>query len=500
MKKCYKVLTVLAWLMVSYHTISAQAEVKNPNFPFWKINGNLNIDTALNFIGTIDNRGLTFRTNSIRRMTVNTDGNVGIGTVIPNTLLDVNGALSLQPSGTIIDITSGTIVAPQIITVGNRSYIRISSNSTAADTRVFGLSAGLQQGQILVIEYANNDNNLASIFDNSLSPSNANLTANAIVFGNSNVYYKVSRFIWNGTQWLQEGVGTAGKAVFSCSGSSQTWTVPLGIFSVQVKLWGAGGGANGTGTTNSSGGGGGYVSGSLSVTPGEVLEIVAGCGGSTAAGGFGGGGGASNGGVGGGGRSAIRRAGVDIVTAGGGGGAGDDDGCGSNTDCGVSTCRNGYGGAGGGLIGGSGGEGDIGCPGDKGNGGSQVAGGVANTQGSGGVGGTGLQYQGGIGGGLGGCLATTYGGGGGGGGWFGGSGGSASCGLAFNDDTGGGGGGGSSYVANLGGTVVNSQGNTNTAGGAAASGNVTDPDFAPGLGVGGASGSAGGAGRVVLIW
>jgi hypothetical protein len=435
----------------------------------------------------------------LERMRITHRGNVGIGTVWPNTILDVNGALALRPSGTIENIASGTIAAPQTITVGNRSYIRIGSNNTDASTRVFALSAGLQQGQLLVVEYANSDNNLASIYDATVSPSNTDLIANGIILGNSNNYYKVARFIWNGTFWLQEGVGTAGKAIFSCTGSTQTWTVPLGVFSVQVKLWGAGGGGNGTATANSSGGGAGYVSGSLSVTPGEVLDIVVGCGGSGTTGGFGGGGNASNDGVGGGGRSALRRAGADIVTAGGGGGAADDDGCGSDTDCSVATCRHGYGGAGGGLIGGSGGGGDLGCIADRGNGGIQSAGGVASTQGSGGTGGSGSQYQGGNGG-AGGCVGNNYGGGGGGGGWYGGSGGSVSCGVAFNDDTGGGGGGGSSYVTNLGGTVVNSQGNVSTTGGAAAPGNTTDPDYAGGIGVGGASGSVGGAGRVVIIW
>ena len=78
-------------LFLSSSAAYGQAEVQNPTFPFWKLLGNQNTDTAVNFVGTTDNRALTFRTNNIRRMTVNTDGNVGIGTVVPNVLLQLSG-------------------------------------------------------------------------------------------------------------------------------------------------------------------------------------------------------------------------------------------------------------------------------------------------------------------------------------------------------------------------------------------------------------------------
>src|SRR5881394_4009110 len=73
--------------------------------------------------------------------------------------------------------------------------------------------------------------------------------------------------------------------VFSYTGSLQSYTVPDGITSLDVKLWGAGG--------NDWGGGGAFISGSLAVTPGEVLSILVGGGGGTGpigSGAFGGGG------------------------------------------------------------------------------------------------------------------------------------------------------------------------------------------------------------------
>ena len=102
---------------------------------------------------------------------------------------------------------------------------------------------------------------------------------------------------------------------FTYTGNVQTWTVPTGVTSVTVKMWGAGGGG---GSWGKSGGGGGYATSTIPVTAGEVLNvIVGGAGLGTAArsggsvqrlGGFGGGGNSGpNRGASGGGRSAIQR-------------------------------------------------------------------------------------------------------------------------------------------------------------------------------------------------
>lgn len=64
-------------------------------------------------------------------------------------------------------------------------------------------------------------------------------------------------------------------ASFTSEGTTD-WTVPAGVYSVWVKMWGAGGRG---GSTNSPGGGGGFINGYLSVTPGNTVKILVGLGG-----------------------------------------------------------------------------------------------------------------------------------------------------------------------------------------------------------------------------
>jgi hypothetical protein len=59
-----------------------------------------------------------------------------------------------------------------------------------------------------------------------------------------------------------------------------TWTVPCGVTSITVECWGAGGGGGGAnGTTAGGGGGGAYSSKTHSVSPGQVISIYIGNGG-----------------------------------------------------------------------------------------------------------------------------------------------------------------------------------------------------------------------------
>ncbi len=217
----------------------------------------------------------------------------------------------------------------------------------------------------------------------------------------------------------------AQSVTFSYTGAAQSYTVPAGVTSIAVDMMGANGGTGYSGYGN--GGKGGRLTGTLSVTPGQVLSIYVGGRGGDAplcctygiAGGFNGGGNSQfYYGASGGGGTDIRIGGVGlsnrVMVAGGGGGAG-------------WGCSYTHGGDGGGLTGANGQY----CSSPtystsyNGYGGTQTAGGA---NGTGGCNSAGSLGQGGLG------SSCIYAGGGGGG-YYGGGGGYYA-----------GGGGGSSYA------------------------------------------------------
>lgn len=244
--------------------------------------------------------------------------------------------------------------------------------------------------------------------------------------------------------------------------SSDTFTVPDGITSVSVRIFGGGGG--GYAFTGGGGGGGHMAYGEFAVTPGQKIPVTIGLGGynstntsgaggvssfgtllsasggaagSSSAGGDGGsGGGGRTGGnatYGGGGGSSGSNAGGNGGTYGGGGGGGG----GVNKR---GTITNAGSGGSGGTYGGAGGTGSTNGSGSSGRSGTNTIGLDLEFTGYGTAG------SGGYGGVVSGYTDIYTGGGGGGGGGYGGNGGSGSSGYGqygsgFYGGSGGGGGG-----------------------------------------------------------
>lgn len=218
-------------------------------------------------------------------------------------------------------------------------------------------------------------------------------------------------------------------------------TVPTGVASITVVADGGGGGKN---ANLGNGGSGARVSGSITVTPGQLLEVYVGSGGGAGTGGSGNVGGTGYGvggnggpfygpgfgggyGGGGGGSSAVVIAGTVAIVAGGGGGGG-----------------NYYGGSASAAAGGSGGNGGGSCAVGGGGGNANGTGGAGATSGTGNPTASTASYAGRGGGGIYGAGGASSGGGGGGAGYGGGGAGNwngpqNSCTLA------GGGGAGGSY-------------------------------------------------------
>ncbi len=276
---------------------------------------------------------------------------------------------------------------------------------------------------------------------------------------------------------------------FDSTGADQSFVVPVGVTSIVVKMWGAGGGSTSFASSGGSGGAGAFVLARVTVTAGESLTVIVGRGGGGGSDGismraaiYGGGGLGGFFGTHGGGRSAIRRGTTELATvAGGGGGAS----CSGSVRCGD-------GGAGGVARGEDGSDSAIvdATWGVAGTGATHACGGTGGytTCGCGlasGAGQGGSQFQGGstIGGGPG------QGAGGGGGGSLGGGSGGGDCG----GNTGGGGGGGSSDVSSASGC--------GSAGMRATPGNAGDPDRGT-AGAGSPAGMSGAGrdGRVVVYY
>ena len=146
---------------------------------------------------------------------------------------------------------------------------------------------------------------------------------------NSTYYYRIVATNAGGTSYgSQSTLDTANAKGYTYTGAEQTFTVPAGVFSVNVEAVGGQGGSMRPEYTLAGAAGGlaAQVSGELSVTPGETLYVEV--GGNGEEGGFNGGG-TGDPGAGGGGASDIRTsplaAGLSpddrLLIAGGGGGA-----------------------------------------------------------------------------------------------------------------------------------------------------------------------------------
>ena len=219
-----------------------------------------------------------------------------------------------------------------------------------------------------------------------------------------------------GSSLVTPSTALAATATFAYTNSSQQFVVPSGVTSIDVVVRGA---AGETMNVNGTAGAGAEVSATLTVTPGETLQIEVGGQGMGAQGGYNGGGDSGTGGFflagGGGGASDIRRGacaatascgfGDRVVVAGGGGGQ-ESGGFSAPSD-----------GGNGGLTGGDGSDPDalgiFGVGATGGSGGAGGGNGNAGGLGVGGDGGTAGDPGAGAGAGGGGGL---YGGGGGGGG------------------------------------------------------------------------------------
>lgn len=113
----------------------------------WTLTGNAGTDPATNFIGTTDNQRLVFRTNNTEKMTILSDGSVGIGVTTPSNRLHINAATNplrlegLQTNTTdnniLVATSTGVIQQRTLLSfIGGLNFIT-SMNGLTATSQTF---------------------------------------------------------------------------------------------------------------------------------------------------------------------------------------------------------------------------------------------------------------------------------------------------------------------------------------------------------------------------
>ncbi len=340
--------------------------------------------------------------------------NIGINNNNPQVALDISGAISLRPDS-ILPLSA----AVTMLDVTNKSFIKFSNNTTSAVPRFIGLTPG-KPGQLLTLEFLGTY--LIGILDRSMLSNGGRLLLNGDFYTST---HSLLQLVFTDNSWKETSRNTNISSfqdtytkVYNNEGSS-TFTVPPGITLIKVYLWGAAGGGGGGGT--GIGGIGGFISGSLEVTPGEVLNVTVGNGGDTISAGA----------------TFIKRNNTYLVVAGAGGNGSNSGGRGGSTAGIAPTLGSGV----------TGGTGQNATATLGGNGGSSGTNGTIGQAGS--------AYNGGDNG----TTLTGKGDGYGGDGWFGGGGAGTYCTnfnlICFQRKAAGGGGAGSNHSGWLMGTIVN---------------------------------------------
>ncbi len=116
--------SILKLIAISGMLVAMNTDVKAQS---WSLTGNAGTTAASNFIGTTDNVALRFRTKNVNRMTINTSGNVGIGTTSPLSSLHVQKTLTGTP------ITTPVLARFSNSTINGYTKVILGSDNSSSD-------------------------------------------------------------------------------------------------------------------------------------------------------------------------------------------------------------------------------------------------------------------------------------------------------------------------------------------------------------------------------
>lgn len=109
----------------------------------WSLNGNTGTDSASNFIGTLDGRPFTIKTNNNARMVVSSTGNVGIGTTTPSAKLNVDGSVKFE------NLADGTTELDVLVLNADGSVYKRSISSSAFENAIKAIN-GIQKQALTI--------------------------------------------------------------------------------------------------------------------------------------------------------------------------------------------------------------------------------------------------------------------------------------------------------------------------------------------------------------
>ncbi len=202
----------------------------------------------------------------------------------------------IQKSGL---VPSDSLQLARAIQTGKVNYVVAAGTANALTATLSPAPASLSVGMVVHIKIATANTGAAALNLNGLGVQNIVRADGTVLKAGDLPANSVTALVYDGTNFQVAGVSGAnaplsGSSMYATAGTF-TFTVPDGVYRVLAECWGAGGGGGGAGSggsaaAGSGGGGGAYARKWISVTPGQVLNVIVGAGGS---------GGSSSGGNGG---------------------------------------------------------------------------------------------------------------------------------------------------------------------------------------------------------
>ncbi len=245
MKKISTTLLIAATIITgNIYTSSAQD---------WHIKGNSGTNADSNFVGTIDSKGLTFRTFNVERMRLTTGGNLNLGSLTPGS----------APRLAVVGTSVASLTSPGYVMLGINSSSNMVLDYNVIQARYNGAGSGLylnyyggstwlgsHSGSAIPAVYANADGRVG--IGSSNTTSGYALTVNSGSLSGLNVTDPADGYILQSTK---SGVGY-GIYVSKTSTSSSTATIYSSTSGTGQGLYGYSSsgiglyGANGSGTAN----------------------------------------------------------------------------------------------------------------------------------------------------------------------------------------------------------------------------------------------------------